>query len=75
METTFPFFPFVTEKDGKTCFNAKKNDFESERRAEHPFAGRNTQHKKDIFLIFGILLQIVDVTNKLNVFVHCNRQV
>ena len=25
----FPFFfPFVTEKDGKTCFNAEKNNFD-----------------------------------------------
>ena len=26
----FSFFPFVTEKDEKTCFTAEKNDFDQQ---------------------------------------------
>ena len=36
----------MTEKDVKSCFSIKKLISISERRAEHPFAGRNTQHIK-----------------------------
>ena len=35
------FFPFVTDKDGKTFFKAETNDFG----VEHPFAGQNKQHR------------------------------
>ena len=34
----------MTEKDVKSCFTIKKLISTSERRAEHLFAGRNTQH-------------------------------
>ena len=37
------FFPFMTEREGKTCFSAKKMIMLSEWRAEHAFVGRNTQ--------------------------------
>ena len=33
----------MIEKDLKSCFRVKKMISTSERRAEHPFAGRNTQ--------------------------------
>ena len=38
------FFLFLTEKDGKTCFSTEKFILTSKRCANHPFAGRNTQH-------------------------------
>ena len=34
----------MTKKDVKSCFGIKKMISTSERYAEHPFAGRNTQH-------------------------------
>ena len=30
--------------DGKSCFSVRKSILTSKRRAEHPFAGQNTQH-------------------------------
>ena len=45
----FEFFHFLMEIDRKSCFSVKKEKqkqvvLTNERRAEHPFAGRNTQH-------------------------------
>ena len=31
----------MTEKDGKTCLKAEKDDFNQQRRAKHLFAGQN----------------------------------
>ena len=40
---------FVTEKDGKTCLNAKTIDFDQlAELAEHPFAGQNTQQRGNL---------------------------
>ena len=38
------FFQCVTEKNGKTCLNAKNMISAGERLAKHTFARRNTQH-------------------------------
>ena len=48
------FSAFFTEKDGKSCFGTgkrweklflrQKHDLTRKQHAEHPFAGRNTQH-------------------------------
>ena len=40
----------MVEKDVKSCFNFKKLIPTSERHAEHPFAGRNTQKAVSIRL-------------------------
>ena len=42
-----PLFSFVS--DGKSCFSFKKLILTSERCAEHPFAGQNTQQPTGYF--------------------------
>ena len=37
------FFSFVTEKDGKTCLNADKDDIHQQTLVKHPFTSQNTQ--------------------------------
>ena len=51
-------FPFMLEKDGKTCFSAKNIISTSKRHAEHPFAGQNTQHSKDCKINIGFVLLV-----------------
>ena len=41
---------YNTVSDGKSCFSVKKLISTSEQRAEHPFAGRNTQHINTNFI-------------------------
>ena len=42
----FSFFLFCSISDGKCCFSVRKSILTSERHAEHPFAGQNTQHER-----------------------------
>ena len=39
------FCLFCSVSDGKSCFSVRKSISTSERQAEHPFAGRNTQQR------------------------------
>ena len=41
---SFSFFSIIDVKNGKTCFMQKQRIWTSKHCAEHPFAGRNTQH-------------------------------
>ena len=49
------FFTFLTEVDEQSCFSAKKQKqmiLTSKWRAEHPFAGKNTQQVAIWVLVF-----------------------
>ena len=50
---SFNFCLFCSVSDGKSCFCVRKSISTSQRRAEHPFAGRNTQH---LFQVFHVQL-------------------
>ena len=43
------FCLFCSVSDGKSCFSIRKSILTSKRRAEHPFAGRNTQQSNTPF--------------------------
>ena len=38
------FYTFTSNNDGKSCISIRKSISTSEQRAEHPLAGRSTQH-------------------------------
>ena len=52
--SSFPliFCLFCSVIDGKSCYSIRKSISTSERRAEHPFAGRNTQQLQQLAKMF-----------------------
>ena len=63
---TTQILQLMTEKDVKSCFSIKKLISISERRDEHPFAGRNTQHIKVLSTLTKLALITIKLSAKSN---------